>query len=131
MVIEAGGIAAAVEGEVLAAFERYEEALAGGDVDTMDELFWSGEEVVRFGIADMQFGAAEVRAWRRVQPPLPVGRTLQRTQVLVLGPDAAVVTTCFSYPGRGLIGRQSQVWARVPEGWRIVSAHVSETAVDG
>jgi hypothetical protein len=31
--------------------------------------------------------------------------------------------TRASAPGK--IGRQSQTWARFPEGWRVVAAHVS------
>ena len=38
----------------------------------------------------------------------------------------AVVTTLFGYPGGAVEGRQSQTWVRLPEGWRIVAAHVSE-----
>ncbi len=29
---------------------------------------------------------------------------------------------------QGKIGRQSQVWLRTPEGWRVVAAHVSVIA---
>jgi hypothetical protein len=35
------------------------------------------------------------------------------------------VTTAFGYPGDVALGRQSQTWVRLPEGWRIVTAHVS------
>ncbi|MGB7798727.1 MAG: AtzH-like domain-containing protein [Pseudonocardiaceae bacterium] len=36
------------------------------------------------------------------------------------------MTTLFDYPHRPNEGRQTQVWVRFPEGWRIVSAHLSE-----
>src|SRR4051794_1712266 len=98
------------------------------DVDAMQSLFWDDQRVVRYGIADEQHGADELRAWRAKQSALPLGRTLDGTQVTVVGADAAVVTTRFRYPGRPFVGRQTQVWIRRPEGWRIASAHVSEIA---
>ena len=39
-----------------------------------------------------------------------------------------MVTTRFEYPGGGKLGRQSQTWVRLPQGWRIVTAHVSHPA---
>lgn len=118
----------AVVAEVTKAFEGYEEALVAGDVDRLTGYFWDGPEVVRFGIADRQNGAEELRRWREAQPPLPPGRRRCDTRVLALGTDCAVVTTRFAYPGGDTEGRQSQTWARMPGGWRIVSAHVSEPA---
>jgi hypothetical protein len=35
------------------------------------------------------------------------------------------VSTEFRSPGSPVVGRQTQAWARLPEGWRIVAAHVS------
>jgi hypothetical protein len=69
--------------------------------------------------------------WRRAQPPLPPGRRLQETTVQAYGPDVAIVTTLFGYPGRDVLGRQSQTWVHLPEGWRIVHAHVSEPLCRG
>ena len=34
-------------------------------------------------------------------------------------------------PGTDVTGRQSQTWVRMPEGWRIVSAHVSDEPAKG
>ena len=110
--------------EVTAAFEAYERALVAGDVEAMLGFF--AARSLRFGIADQQNGLAEQRRWRQAQPPLPAGRHLKDTEVQGYGPDAAVVTTLFGYPGSDVLGRQSQTWIRLPEGWRIVHAHVSE-----
>jgi hypothetical protein len=52
-----------------------------------------------------------------------LARDLERTVITTYGRDAATANTTFRRGGR--IGRQSQTWARMPEGWRIVSAHVS------
>jgi ketosteroid isomerase-like protein len=112
--------------EVRAAFDRYERALVDGDLAVLTELFWDDPRCVRFGVADRQRGAAEIAAWRRAHPTVPAGRRLRETAVLALGDTAAVVTTLFEHPGGRTEGRQTQTWLRLPEGWRIVSAHVSE-----
>ncbi|MGW4059971.1 oxalurate catabolism protein HpxZ [Amycolatopsis sp. NPDC004747] len=115
----------AVHAEVSAAFARYEAALVAGDHAVLDESFWASPATVRFGIADHQRGIDELRAWRATQGPLD-GRETRNTRITTFGAGTAVVTTLFRYPGRPVVGRQSQTWVRMPEGWRIVSAHVSE-----
>jgi ketosteroid isomerase-like protein len=112
--------------EVGAAFEAYEQALVENDVDRILSFF--AADAVRFGIADQQAGLAEQAEWRRAQPPLPPGRRLKDTTIQGYGHSVAVVTTLFGYPGGDKLGRQSQTWVRLPEGWRIVTAHVSEPA---
>lgn len=115
--------------EVTAAFSRYEAALSAGDTATLTELFWNSSLSVRFGVADRQQGIAEIVAWRSEHPAVPVGRRLRDTQVLTVDDRTAVVTTLFDYPGGAVEGRQTQVWMRLPAGWRIVSAHVSEVSL--
>ena len=113
-----------VVAEVNAAFEAYERALVANDVDALLGFFETG--AVRFGIADQQVGHDEQRRWRLAQNPLPPGRRLKDTIIQAYGVDVAVVTTLFGYPGGDVLGRQSQTWVRLPAGWRIVTAHVSE-----
>jgi hypothetical protein len=115
-----------VVAEVTAAFTAYEEALTADEADHVVGFFAPG--AVRFGIADQQAGLEEQLAWRRAQPPLPPGRRLKDTTVTAYGADVAVVTTLFGYPGSDVLGRQSQTWVRLPQGWRIVTAHVSHPA---
>jgi hypothetical protein len=117
-----------VEAEVREAFDAYEDALRHNDVEKMDSFFWNSTEVVRFGIADEQWGMPELRRWRATARPVPPGRQLLRTKVTVFDGQAAVVTTLFSYPDTTVRGRQSQTWFRFPTGWLIVNAHVSEVA---
>ena len=114
---------------VRAAFDRYERALADGDLAVLTELFWDDERCVRFGVVDRQQGAAEIAAWRRSHPSVPAGRRLTDTRVLAVDDRTAVVTTLFGYPDGAVDGRQSQTWVRFAEGWRIVAAHVSEVPV--
>ncbi len=115
-----------VVADVRAAFDRYERALVDGDVAVLTELFWDDPRCVRFGVADRQQGPAEIAAWRRAHPSVPHGRILCDTRVLAFDDRTAVVTTLFGYPGGAVEGRQSQTWVRLPEGWRIMAAHVSE-----
>jgi hypothetical protein len=113
-----------VVAEVAKAFAGYEEALVAGDNERLVDYFWDAAGLVRFGLADRQAGGRQLRAWRLAQPPLP-GRWLSDTAIAAFGPDFAVVTTLFGYDAGPTAGRQSQTWVRLPEGWRIVSAHVS------
>jgi hypothetical protein len=115
--------------ELTEAFHRYEAALVRNDLPLLAELFWDDDATVRYGVADAQMGAAALRQWRAEQAPLPAGRELLDTRVTTFDASCATVTTCFRYPGRAMIGRQSQMWIRFAAGWRIVSAHVSEIAV--
>lgn len=119
----------AVLAQVRAAFERYERALVDGDVPVLIELFWDDPRCVRYGVADRQQGAARIAAWRRTHPSVPAGRRLRETVVVAVDDRTAVVSTVFGYPGSSMEGRQTQTWARLAEGWRIVAAHVSEVPV--
>lgn len=115
-----------VVAEVEAAFARYEAALVSNDVATLDALFWGGEQVLRYGIAENLYGPAEIAAFRAARAPVGLARRLSRTQITTYGRDHAVAATLFhrdSAPGR--VGRQLQSWVRMPEGWRVVAAHVS------
>ncbi|WP_433457958.1 AtzH-like domain-containing protein [Micromonospora sp. CA-248212] len=117
-----------VVAEVAAAFAGYERALVDGDAEAICGYFWDSDRTVRFGLADHQYGLEEQRKWRAAQPPLPAGRRLVETRVSTFGADLAVVTTRFGYADSSATGRQTQTWVRLPVGWRIVTAHVSEPA---
>lgn len=112
--------------EVSAAFARYEAALVSNDVATLQALFWQDARTIRYGIAENLYGAAEIAAFRAARSPAGLARSLSRTVITTFGHDFATAATLFhraTTPGR--IGRQMQSWARLPEGWRIVAAHVS------
>ncbi len=115
-----------VEADLRACFDAYEAALVAGDVPAMNEWFVDQPHLVRFGVADEQWGADAVRAWRATAPSVPAGRTLSATDVAMWAPDVAVVTTLFHYPDSTQLGRQSQTWLRTDHGWRIIHAHVSQ-----
>ena len=114
-----------VVAEVTDAFERYEAALVGNDVDILDTSFWTHPLVIRFGTAENLYGHEEILAYRQSRSAEGLERTLQNTVITTFGQNMATANTEFTREGDTGTGRQSQAWARLPEGWRIVSAHVS------
>jgi hypothetical protein len=111
--------------EVDAAFARYEDALVNNRVEVLDELFWSSPLTVRYGAAENLYGIEEIRAFRLSRPSAGLKRTLRRTVITTYGRDHATAMTEFFRDGSTRTGRQSQTWVRMPEGWRVVAAHVS------
>jgi hypothetical protein len=117
---------AEVKAEVEAAFAEYEKALISNDVD---RLFLDSPNTIRYGAAENLYGYAEIAAFRAGRPSAGLERSLERTVITTYGRDMATAWTMFRRPSlTGKIGRQSQVWARTPEGWRVVAAHVSVIA---
>ncbi len=113
------------ETTVAECFADYEAALVANDIDRMDSWFLDDPAVIRFGIAEIQFGAEAVRAWRRDATPVPSTRRLTTEQVAELGPGVVAVDVTFVNGEAPGTGRQSQTWVETPGGWRIVRAHVS------
>ncbi len=115
-----------VVAEVRAAFERYEQALSSNDLDTIDALFWDSPATLRYGPNGTLVGHAAISAFRRARDIKGVVRTLENTRITTFGRDLAVANTESTRPGSDVTGRQSQTWVRMADGWRIVSAHVSD-----
>ncbi len=111
--------------EVTAAFARYEQALVGNDIETLDQLFWDSPLVLRYGAAENLYGIDAIRAFRAARPATDLARTLANTVITTFGADMATANTEFRRHGSGFGGRQSQTWVRLGQGWRIVAAHVS------
>ena len=117
---------AKVVAEVEAAFAQYETALVGNDVATLNHLFWDNPLTIRYGIGEILYGYDEIAAFRAARSPVGLARRLSRTVITAYGDNFATASTLFrrdSSPGK--IGRQMQSWARLPEGWCIIAAHVS------
>jgi hypothetical protein len=120
---------AEVKAEVEAAFAEYEKALISNDVETLDRLFLDSPNTIRYGATENLYGYAEIAAFRAGRPSVGLERSLERTVITTYGRDMATAWTMFRRPSLpGKIGRQSQVWMRTPEGWRVVAAHVSVIA---
>lgn len=111
--------------ELTAVFERYERALLENDFETLNALFWESEHTLRYGVRELLYGHAEIAQFRLARGPVDQRRTLRNTRVTTFGRDFGVANTEFIPFGTQTVGRQSQTWVRTPQGWRIVSAHVS------
>ena len=111
--------------EVTAAFARYEAALVSNDVATLDALFWDSQHTLRFGVGENLYGHQAIAAFRAGRPAAGLARRLSNTVITTFGTDTATANTEFERDGTVRPGRQSQSWVRMPEGWRIVAAHVS------
>ena len=117
----------AVVAEVTALHEAYENALLQNDVEKLTDFFWSSPEALRFGVAESLYGAEEILAFRKTRPAVDLARKMFNTKVVTFGGDCAIVTIEFLRAIGGIRrhGRQSQIWRKFPEGWKVVSAHVS------
>lgn len=111
--------------EVIAASDLYESALAAGDVGGLNALFWHDERTVRLGDSDVQRGHDEISAYRRDVGNKAVIRVNDSRNVIAFGRDMAVVDVLSTYPRDSRQGRQSQIWLRTDQGWRVAHAHVS------
>jgi hypothetical protein len=113
----------AVVAEVRALHEQYETALVNNDVETLTKFFWNSPHSLRFGVRENLYGAEEIEAFRKARSPIGLDRKMFNVQIVAFGSECAVVTLEFLRGEHH--GRQSQVWCKFPEGWKVVSAHVS------
>ena len=115
-----------VVAEVRAAFHEYEDALVHNKVDVLNRIFWKDAATIRYGVTESLYGYEEIAGFRAARSPAGLARTLSRTVVTTYGRDFATTNTLFERVSTaGRTGRQSQTWVRMPEGWRVVAAHVS------
>ena len=114
--------------EVRDAFDRYNAALDAHDVAALNGFFWDSSCTVRFGVGENLFGHAEIAKFRSGKWTPGPPRRLADLAITTLGDDFAVTSAVFGREGDDAVSRQSQTWARFPEGWRIVAAHVSPLA---
>jgi hypothetical protein len=115
---------AEVRAELERLFSEYEADLLANRVAAMNRVFWRDPRALRFGIAEVQHGYDEIAAWRAAALGVPP-RAIVHKVITTYGHDFATTHIEFRSRNSDLLGRQSQTWVRMPEGWRIVSAHVS------
>ncbi|HZF46524.1 MAG TPA: oxalurate catabolism protein HpxZ [Sphingomonadaceae bacterium] len=115
----------ATKAELEALSARYEAALMANDLAELDGMFWQSPKVVRLGVGENLYGIEEIAAFRAARRGGSPAREVIRTTITTFGTDLGVINVEFQRVGSETIGRQSQTWVRLPEGWRIVSAHVS------
>lgn len=115
----------AVMAEVETVFADYERALVTNDVATLDQLFWVSPHTLRYGAGENLYGYDAIQAFRQGRPSANLAREITAKSITTFGDDFAVANVEFRREGSERVGRQSQTWVRMPEGWRVVSAHVS------
>lgn len=111
--------------EVTVLCDAYEVALMANDLDTLDALFWSASETLRYGIAENLYGIEEIRAYRIGRTGGSPQRDVLRRVITSHGTDVATCNLEFVRAATGTRGRQSQTWVRTVDGWKIAAAHVS------
>jgi len=116
-----------VVAQIAALHEQYEAALVSNDVEKLTAFFWGSPHALRFGVGESLYGAKEIEEFRQNRPAMDLTREVLNLKIVTFGGDCAVVTLEFDRSIRGTRrrGRQSQVWRKFDEGWKIVSAHVS------
>ena len=117
----------ALVAELTQLYMTYETALVTNDLAVLDALFWESPDVVRLGATENLYGIEAVRQFRRDRPTQNLARTITNLKVVTFDQDTASITLEFERTVQGVVrqGRQSQVWRKLPEGWKMVSAHVS------
>jgi hypothetical protein len=114
----------AVLAEARAVFDRYEAALMTNRNEILDEIFWADPRTVRFGITEILFGHDAIRAFRAsVLKYAP--RTQSRIHITSFGTDFACTHLIYERVDGGQVGRETKIMVRFPDGWHVVSAHVS------
>jgi len=113
--------------ELQSLYPQYETALVTNDVDTLTRMFWASAHAMRFGVTENLYGIDEIESFRKTRSPATMARTIRRLDIVTFGKDYGSITLEFerTVNGKTILGRQSQVWVRLAEGWRIVAAHVS------
>lgn len=109
--------------EVSSAFQRYQDAVISNDIAVLNELFWDNALTLRYGAGENLYGHTAIAGYRSARSPAGLAREETKRVVTAYGRDCATTNIEFTRSGRH--GRQSQAWVRMPEGWRIVAAHVS------
>ncbi len=111
--------------EVQAEFDRYEIAINANDAQTLIDIFWDHPLTIRYGGGENLYGADAIKNFRNNRPATDLRRRIGATVITTFGRDFATASTLYQRIGSGLTGRQMQTWVRMPEGWRVVAAHVS------
>lgn len=114
-----------VQAEVEAAFRRYVEAISSNDIDTVTASFWDSPRTLRYAPGESLYGMDAIRAFRRTQRGQTIELSVTRALITTFGRDFGTANCEMQRSDTGRGARMSHTWVRLPEGWRIVAAHVS------
>jgi hypothetical protein len=113
-----------IHAQVRDTFDRYEAAIAANDTEVLDRNNWADPRTVRFGPTEILYGHHPIRAFR-ASVSRYAARTTRKIHIVTFGQDFAATHLEYERVETGLIGRETKIMARMAEGWRVVSAHVS------
>jgi hypothetical protein len=111
--------------EVTDKFLEYERAINSNDIDALDRAFFDSDCTVRFGMTEELWSFDEIRRFRRTPNTAGTPRKLERFSIVTFGDRFAVANAVFIRDGINKIGRQSQTWVKLKDGWKVIAAHVS------
>jgi len=111
--------------ELTFAFLRYERALTSNDIAVLDELFWDSNLTIRYGATENLYGFQEIKEFRNNRSPKNLEREITKQVIITYGYEYGTANIEYKNIATGKLGRQSQTWLKTPQGWRVVSAHVS------
>ena len=80
---------------------------------------------MRYGPTEALYGYEAIAQFRRQRSATHLARTVLRTVITTYGTDFATANIEFLRPPSTQPGRQSQVWVRTAQGWKVVAAHIS------
>lgn len=108
------------------AFRAYETALMADDLAELDRLFAPGPTTMRGDANGLLVGHHMISAFRGGRGGAAPRRIVQ-THVQTIDDDHALVVAVTELESGGR-GQQTQLWARLPDGWAVTAAHVSTPA---
>ncbi|WP_300678623.1 AtzH-like domain-containing protein [Nocardioides sp.] len=112
------------------AFWAYERALMANDLAELDRLFAPGPGTLRGDANGLLVGHDQISAFRGNRAVPADGKPWRRivqTHVQAIDADHALIVAVTELATGGR-GQQSQLWARLDDGWKVTAAHVSVPA---
>lgn len=116
---------ASVEAEILTRIKACEAALGANDVDRLVGFFWDDPRAVRLSPGGALCGRDQIAGFRKGRDVSDIARELSEMRITAFSADFGTATCEYRRLGSGRRAAQSQIRMRRPEGWPIVSAHVS------
>ena len=114
-----------MEAEILTRIKACEAALGANDVDRLVGFFWDDPRAVRLSPGGALCGRDQIAGFRKGRDVSDIARELSEMRITAFSADFGTATCEYRRLGSGRRAAQSQIRMRRPEGWPIVSAHVS------
>jgi hypothetical protein len=116
---------ASAEAEIRTRIKACEAALGANDVDRLVGFFWDDPRAVRLSTGGGLYGPDQIASFRKGRDVSDIARELSEMRITAFSADFGTATCEYRRLGSGRRAAQSQIRMRRPEGWPIVSAHVS------